>query len=175
MWHPVTKSINRVSYQDINAWKPSKQANIASFFAKAGKEAGSARTTSMPEQDKKSAPGQETAGPGKDAEEAEPATGSAIGAQLSITQEVPAEQEAAEPIIQQMAPAASQPLNPDEGGGIVKVEVGVKEEQQQSPETSTPKSARKRPSSAQTPSKAKKPRPSGMKSISTFFSPKQER
>ena len=175
VWHPVTRSINSVSYQDLNAWKPVKQANIASFFSKAGSKTSSASKSSTT---KNQSHQQENASSVQDAAEPGPAAGQQEEEGGHVKPE-PTHQELAQVDAQgatseQAAPLASETLNTDDGGGVVKSEADVKQEQQHEKDLQPllQLSGKKR-TSAQTPSKAKKTKPAGTQSISNYFSPKK--
>ena len=177
VWHPVTKSINSVSYQDLNAWKPVKQANIASFFGKAGSKTlsaskGSNMAGNQSHQRQKASTLQDAAEPG-------PAAGQPDEAGGHVKQEPihpeSAHLKAQEATSEQAAPLASAILNTDDGGGVVEAEANVKQEQQHKTNKQPPLqlSGKKRTSAAQTPGKAKKAKPAGTQSISNYFSPKK--
>ena len=177
VWHPVTKSINNISYQELNAWKPIKQANIASFFPKAGSKSLSASKGSKPaenqsHQQQKASSVQYAAEPGPAAGQLEEEGGHVK--QESIHPEL-AQLETQDATSKQAAPLASAILNTDDGGGVVESEADVKQEQQHEKTMQPPLrlSGKKRTSDAQTPGKAKKAKPAGTQSLSSYFSPKK--
>ena len=177
VWHPVTRSINNVSYQDLDAWKPVKQANIASFFSKAGSKSSSARKGSNPAENQSHQ--QQKASSIQDAAEHGSAAGQLKEEGGHIKQEADlrdsAQLEAQADTSEQAAPLASAILNTDDGGGVVESEADVKQEQQHenSVQPPMPLTGKKRTSAAQTPGKAKKAKPAGTQSISNYFSPKK--
>ena len=177
VWHPVTNSINSVSYQDLNAWKPVKQANIASFFFKAGSKSSSASKGSTPTEDRSHQ--QQKASSVQDAAEPGPAAGQLKEEGGHVKQEPLhrelAQLEAQGALSEHAAPLAFTTLNTDDGGGVVESEADVKQEQQHENSLQPPLqlSGKKRTSAAQTPGKAKKAKPAGTQSISNYFSPKK--
>lgn len=177
VWHPVTKSINSVSFQDLNAWKPVKQANIACFFSKAGSKSSSASKGSNPAEERSHQ--QHKASSVQDAAEPDPVAGQLKEESGPVKQEPThgdlAQLEAQPAPSDQAAPLASAILNTDDAGGVVESEADVKQEQQHENHMQPPLqlSGKKRTSTAQTPGKGKKAKPAGTQSISNYFSPKK--